>query len=177
MRGRFIAVLVTLSFMSCGKNEFDSGLDVDYDYGRELKHEMIVLGDRLENPYTTENMTKALQALYPTRSDRVDLKTTNLYVRFLPADQSQYDQLRSLGLDLMDHPMDYDIIVDGDWYHDPGVPDGDVTWQYAVVSRNFTFPDIRPEILDECSIAKNFLGCAVCHDLAVAKCNNSVCKC
>lgn len=103
-------------------------------------------------------MSKALQALYPTRADRVDMKTTNLYVRFLPADQSEYDRLRAMGLDLMDHPMDYDIVVDGDWYHDPGVPEGDVTWQYAVVPREFSFPDIRYEILDECYIAENDPG-------------------
>ena len=158
MRGKIALMLMAVLMTACSKDNFRTERGVDYSYGRNIPHDKIVLGDRLQNPYTTENMTKALQALYPTRSDRVDLKTTNLYVRFLPADQSQYDQLRSLGLDLMDHPMDYDIVVDGDWYHDPGVPDGDVTWQYAVVSRNFTFPDIRYEILDECYIAENDPG-------------------
>ena len=158
MRGRFIAVLVTLSFMSCGKNEFDSGLDVDYDYGRELKHEMIVLGDRLENPYTTENMTKAFKSLYPTKADRVDIKSTDLYVRFLPADEEEYDLLVDMGVEMIDHPMDYDIMVEGDWYHDPEIPEDQMTWQYAVVSPDFEFPSIRYELIDECYISEHDSG-------------------
>lgn len=158
MRGKIALVLMTVLMMACSKDGFRTERGLDYSYGRNIPHDKIVLGDRLQNPYTTENMTKALQSLYPTKADRVDVKTTNLYVRFLPADQSQYEELRSLGLELMDHPMDYDIVVDGDWYHDPDVPDGKVTWQYAVVSRDFVFPDIRHEILDECYIAENDPG-------------------
>ena len=48
MRGRLCAVMVALVSMSCSKENFDSGNSLDYSYGRELKHEMIVLGDRLE---------------------------------------------------------------------------------------------------------------------------------
>ena len=158
MRGRSVAVMLTLIIVSCSKNDYDSVPDVDYDYGRELKHEMIVLGDRLENPYTTENMTKALRSLYPTRADRVDLKSTDLYVRFLPADEAEYDLLMDLGIDLIDHPMDYDIAVEGDWYHDPEIPDGRMTWQYAVVSPDFEFPSIRYEIIDECYISEHDTG-------------------
>ena len=158
MRGKIALVLMAVLAMSCSKEGFRTERGLDYSYGRNIPHDKIVLGDRLQNPYTTENMTKALHSLYSTRADRVDVKTTDLYVRFLPSDQSQYDQLRSLGLDLMDHPMDYDIVVEGDWYHDPDVPAEDVTWQYAVVPRNFKFPEIRYEILDECYISENDPG-------------------
>ena len=158
MRGKIKLMLMAILALSCSKDGLRTERGLDYTYGRHIPHNQIVLGDRLQNPYTTENMAKALQSLYPTRADRVDVKTTNLYVRFLPDDQKQYDLLRSMGLDLMDHPMDYDILVDGDWYHDPDVPEGDVTWQYAVVPRNFSFPDIRYEVLDECYIAENDPG-------------------
>ena len=60
--------------------------------------------------------------------------------------------LESLGLELVDHPLDYAIAVEGDWYHDPDVPSGDVTWQYAVVPVDFQFPDIKYEIIDRCHI-------------------------
>ena len=158
MRGKIKLMLMAILALSCSKDGLRTERGLDYTYGRHIPHNQIVLGDRLQNPYTTENMAKALKSLYPTRADRVDVKTTNLYVRFLPDDQKQYDLLRSMGLDLMDHPMDYDILVDGDWYHDPDVPEGDVTWQYAVVPRNFSFPDIRYEVLDECYIAENDPG-------------------
>lgn len=146
---------MALMMMACSKEGPSSGRDLDFDYGKELSHEKIVLGERLENPYKTENITKALASLYPTKADRVDVKTTDLYVRFLPSDMAEYDTLVSLGLRLMDHPMDYDILVEGDWYHDPDIPEGEVTWQYAVVPAGFAFPDMKYEVIDECFIAEN----------------------
>lgn len=150
--------LLALAMMSCSKEGVGSDRNLNYEYGRNIPHDMIVLGDRLDNPYTTENMTKALNALYPTKADRVDVKTTNLYVRFLPSDEAEYEELKGMTSFLMDHPLDYDIAVEGDWYHDPDVPDGSVTWQYAVVPRDFKFPDIRYELIDECYIAENDPG-------------------
>jgi hypothetical protein len=85
----------------------------------------------------------------------VDLKTTDLYVRFLPSDMAEYDTLTALGIRLTDHPLDYEIVVEGDWYHDPGIPEENPTWQYAVVPTDFVFPDIKYEVIDECFIAEN----------------------
>ena len=155
MRGRFVVLAMTILSMSCSKEDVHSDRGIDYDYGRELSHEMIVLGDRLENPYKTENMINALKSLYPTKADRVDVQTTDLYVRFLPADEQEFQILEDAGLYLVDHPLDYDIRVEGDWYHDPVIPEGDMTWQYAVVSHDFKFPDVRYEIIDECFIAEH----------------------
>lgn len=118
-----------------------------------MSHGMIVLGDRLENPYTTENMQEAYMALYPTKS-RSDVKTSHLYVRFLPADEEEFDILTDSGLDLVDYPVDYEILVDGDYYHDPSVGEDSYTWQYAVVPADYEFPDVRYEILDECHITE-----------------------
>ena len=106
----------------------------------------------------TENVTKALQDLYPTKADRVEVKSTDLYVRFLPSDKEECDRLEAMGLELVDHPLDYEIAVDGDWYHDPSLPDEGTTWQYAVVPHDFTFPDVRYEIIDECHISENNAG-------------------
>lgn len=150
--------LLAFAVMSCSKDGHSPDRGVDYSYGRGLTHEMIVLGDRLENPYKTENITKALESLYPTKADRVDVRTTNLYVRFLPENEREYRYLESLGIVMTDHPLDYDILVEGDWYHDPEVPDGQVTWQYAVVPHDFDFPDIRHEVIDECHISENDPG-------------------
>ena len=155
MRGRITFIVLAFLAVSCAKESLGTGRGLDYTYGRELPHDKIVLGDRLENPYTTENMTKALQSLYPTKADRVDVKATHLYVRFLPRTEQEYDILNSLDLAMTDHPLDYDIVVEGDWYHDPAVPEGEVTWQYAVVPPDFEFPDIRYEIIDECYISEN----------------------
>ncbi len=158
MRGKLTLVLLTLVMMSCSKAGMRPERGLDYEYGRDIPHDMIVLGDRLENPYTTENITKALHSLYPTKADRLDVKATNLYVRFLPENDSEYELIKGKAPFLMDHPLDYDIVVEGDWYHDPEIPDGDVTWQYAVVPKDFRFPSVRYEVIDECYIAENDPG-------------------
>lgn len=155
MRGKIKLALMALVMMACSKEGPSAGRNLNYEYGKNLSHEKIVLGERLENPYKTVNITKALNALYPTKAGRVEVEATDLYVRFLPTNKEQYDLLLDMGLRLTDHPLDYDILVEGDWYHDPEVPEGDVTWQYAVVPVDFTFPDIRYEVIDECFIADN----------------------
>ena len=158
MRGQIKFILWGLLFVSCTKGGLDIGTGIDYNYGRGLTHDQIVLGKRLENPYKTENISRALQSLYPTKADRVDVRTTNLYVRFLPSDNAEYELLKSLGLELVDHPLDYDILVEGDWYHDPSLPNDNVTWQYAVVPHDFDFPAVRYEIIDECHISEESAG-------------------
>lgn len=147
--------LLTFLLLSCETEELRTNREEDINYGKDIPHDMIILGDRLENPYTTENMTKALSSVYPTKADRVELQTTDLYVRFLPVDEEECDLLESLGLELMDHPLDYDVLVEGDWYHDPEIPEEMVTWQYAVVPKDFKFPSVAYEIIDECFIAEN----------------------
>ena len=78
---------------------------------------------------------------------------THYYVRFLPANEKQYKILENEGYVLLDHPMDYEIVRDGDWYHDPEVPEGQITWQYAVVPADAFHPRfIRREILHACYI-------------------------
>lgn len=155
MKGKISLMLMALVMVSCSKDKVPSEYGIDYHYGRQLSHEKIVLGNRLENPYKTANITKALQELYPVKSDRVDVRTTDLYVRFLPKSESEYNLLKSMGLNLLDHPLDYEIVKEGDWYHDPEVPEGKMTWQYAVVPADFSFPDMEYEIIDECYLAEN----------------------
>ncbi len=140
---------------ACSKEE---GVQLDvqgsfYDDENETGHEMIVLGDKLDNPYVTTTVRSAFEALYPTKSRDV-VSTTDLYVRFLPEDEDQFSQLMDLGLEMLDHPMDYEIVEEGDYYHDPDIEEESITWQYAVVDKDFEFPEnITYEILDECFIS------------------------
>ena len=154
----FIAMTILpamLLLSSCDRGLVNEGADVLYKDDLPVEHGMMSLGEKLDDPYTVENMTRAYQALYPTKA-RTDIIASDLYVRFLPYTQEQYDYLESLGLELLDHPVDYRIVREGDWYHDPSVPEGDITWQYAVVPADFHFPaSIVHEILDECYIAEH----------------------
>ena len=126
------------------------------DVAGNTGHDMIVLGDRLDDPYTVENMTAALFSVYGTKADRVVLKATDYYVRFLPQGEDDYDRLAALGVSMIDHPVDYEIVREGDYYHDPEIEEGKITWQYAVVKKDFEFPsDIKYEVLDDCYLSDN----------------------
>ena len=64
-----------------------------------------------------------------------------------------------MGLTLLDHPVDFEIVREGDYYHDPEVDKDAITWQYAVVDKDFEFPaDIKYEILDKCYIPSEEAG-------------------
>ena len=66
------------------------------------------------------------------------------------------NRLTELGLELSDHPFDYQIVREGDYYHDPAIADEKITWQYAVAGKDVEFPeDIRCEILDRCYIPES----------------------
>ena len=144
----FAAVL-----LSC---ERDAATDTPEPGDPEVLHDEIILGEKLEDPYSVKNITKALEALYPTKAGAVSVSPTNLYVRFLPRDDNEMDTLLSLGIDVLDHPVEYRVVREGDWYHDPGIDEESITWQYAVVPTDFEFPSgIAYEVLDECYLAEN----------------------
>lgn len=134
----------------------EKGLDLqneDESGSSTVSHEMIVLGNKMEDPYSVSNVTKALNNLYPTKAGRVDVTPTDVYVRFLPKSEEEYQKLVAAGYEIMDHPLDYKIVRDGDYYHDPEVSDEEITWQYAVVPHGTVMPsDIEYEVLDDCFI-------------------------
>lgn len=149
----YLALL--LMVLSCTHEEVDDAIPDEYLFPDEVSHDMIVLGRKLEDPYAVDNVEAALKSAYPTKSF-VSLEPTDLYVRFLPETEDQYDRLLSMGLVFFDHPMDYEILKEGDYYHDPEVDEDHITWQYAVVPSHFVLPlGIRHEIIDRCYIPGN----------------------
>lgn len=146
---------ILFSVLSCTDDPF-SMENSDSSTAETVGHDMIELGMKLEDPYSVKNITKALEAVYPTRAGRTDVTPTDMYVRFLPASEEEYDRLVAEGYDLMDHPLDYQILKDGDYYHDPAVDEDRITWQYAVLPHETKLPEgIRCEILDDCYIPSN----------------------
>jgi hypothetical protein len=157
MRRFLLTLLLALPALACDPAErIPTDSTEDGDGVNEVSHEMIVLGDKLEDPYSVSNIEAAVRSVYPEKAGRVDIKATDVYVRFLPRNEEEYDALVNAGLVLMDHPLDYEIVRDGDYYHDPSLSESEITWQYAVVSPDFKYPDgIEYEVLDECYIAEN----------------------
>lgn len=156
MKKSLILPMLLMSAVSCSWLENDGGKGNGELSGSEVYHDMIVLGERLDDPYSVKNVEAALAETYPTKAGRIVVKATDLYVRFLPSSQEEYRRLEAAGLNLTDHPLDYKIVREGDYYHDPSLDEDEITWQYAVVRPDFRFPaGIRYEILDECYIAEN----------------------
>ncbi|MFQ6610653.1 MAG: hypothetical protein ACE5D7_07630 [Fidelibacterota bacterium] len=120
-----------------------------------LDDKLIVLGQKRNNPYSVANMTTAWNNLYDP--DYTELPATHLYVRFLPQDMEDlkilYDLEDSLNLDFDDYPLEYEILEDGDHYHDPSIPEDQPTWLYTVVAPDFVFPNIQYEILEQVILA------------------------
>ncbi|MBO4264133.1 MAG: hypothetical protein J5871_05590 [Bacteroidales bacterium] len=150
-----LLLICLLAAISCGKDTPET--ENRPDAGQHgITHGMIVLGDRLEDPYSVDHMSEALRSLYPTKTGLQRVVPTDYYVRFLPRTEEEYGRLLAAGLWLQDHPVDYRIVQEGDYYHDPAVPEGDYTWQYTVVPTDFAFPDGIPcEVLDECYLPEH----------------------
>lgn len=152
----YLPLLLIAMTLSCRPDDDPAGggsfyLDLD-----KLTHEQIVLGEKLQDPYALSAMQLSLANLYPTKSGVERLEPTDYYVRFLPEDDMQFTSLKLMGVQLLDHPLDYEILREGDYYHDPSLQEDDITWQYAVVGKDFQFPqDIRYEILEQCYIPDN----------------------
>lgn len=148
---KYFAVLLFLA--SCERVDVPSKPS---DEDTAVYHGMIELGEKLENPYTVENVTKAVESLYPETKGRVNIDPTDMYVRFLPRTQEEYQRIESSVTAILDHPVDYRIVREGDYYHDPAVPEGQITWQYAVVPSDYVAPaGIEYELIDQCYISEH----------------------
>ena len=83
---------------------------------------------------------------FPTMS----IELTHYYVKFIPNSELELEDLKSdTTLELFDYPLDYEVLEDGLYYHDPSLPDSAITYQYAVVPEDYNFPNIQNEILAE----------------------------
>lgn len=153
----FILIIFILPSLAACDGSFFNRFSENIDFeGNVIAHDMIVLGEQLEDPYSLDAMSSAFNSLYPTRAGRVELEATDYYIRFLPKNQDEYERLEQAGIMLLDHPMDYEILREGDYYHDPAIEEGNITWQYAVIPKGMLYPkDIEHEVLDACYIPEN----------------------
>ena len=156
MKRHFLIILTAVLACACTPDSRNAAFRIPGETGGESGHEQIILGRRLEDPYEVSNVTKALKSLYPTKAERAVIEATDKYVRFLPLDDSDMQKLLDAGVELLDHPMDFEILREGDYYHDPSIPDDRITWQYGVVPVGFEPPaGIMFEELHDCFLVEN----------------------
>jgi hypothetical protein len=123
--------------------------EIPYNEGRP-----IILGERGPNPYAVKMMGTAWEMLAAAGIRTVTeahVHATHYYVRFNPINDEQYEALHSdSSMWFSDIPIETEVLENGDYYHDPELPDSMPTYQYTAVPVNFRFPEgIRYEILDE----------------------------
>jgi len=142
--------LFVILFTSCYKenlNEDETKVEENVNY---IKEGSITLGKKLMNPYSLKNMQLAYNSLYKKKKlkESIVLSPTHYYIRFLPSDSFEYNLLKSdTNLVLFSYPLDYEI-SEGEQYHDPSLPNYQITWQYTKVPVNYCFPNIYYEVLD-----------------------------
>lgn len=92
-----------------------------------------------------------------SRVEDFDIETTELYVRFLPADSLELQTLLGDTSQIFwDYPLDFEVEFIGHYYHDPSIPDSLPTYQYTVVKPDFQFPEIEYQILAELFLPENY---------------------
>ena len=176
----YLLLLLSLLFAQCQKeatplpglvpNHSKEGPLIVDGNSNALKSATLVetqLDDPLPNPYTVANMTAAWNALYPDRPFP-KLPITDLYVRFEPKNLGELVQLEAAvaGFEfegnpvgdndpfLVDHPLDREVLVYGDYYVDPTVPSGEIPPYYGVVKPDFQVPTgMTYTILEELVLA------------------------
>lgn len=149
----FLAFLIAIS--SCQKDDILTEPITELEES-QFQEGMIQLGEKLENPYTVENMRKAYKNLTVNSNlksssiNESDIDISHYYVRFLPKSFEELEVLRKdTSFLLFDFPLDYEILEGGTYFHDPDLPDNSITWQYCAVHEDFVFPDIEYEVLAE----------------------------
>ena len=133
----------TLLFLCCGlllscQKEFVSlQSELPPASSQIITDGMTVLGQQFENPYSVENMRKALENLSPkTRAGitDMDIQPTHYYVKFHPRSAEELDILaQDSTIIWYEIPLDYEIEEYGGYYHDPTIPDSLPTYQYASI--------------------------------------------
>lgn len=144
--------LLLLLFTSC--NDGDE-LKMTMDSAETLNIEpegMMMLGEKLNNPYSVSNMILAYKALMPqTRSDINcdEISATHRYVKFIPKTEEELSLLKTDStLTLFQYPLDYEIIQYGS-YRDPNIPDSQPTPLYCSVPIDKELPaGVEAEILE-----------------------------
>lgn len=159
---RFLALtLIGIIFYSCQNDDnFEKeNLTSQTTEQEQIENpdKIIGLGKKLENPFTVSVMKQAYENLKAKNSNQfsksstndLTIETTDYYVRFLPKTDEEKEILQEQdSLTLFDMPLDYELEEGiAGAYHDPNIPEGDITWQYTTVPVDYQFKNIQYEIL------------------------------
>lgn len=170
----FLAIVLFLSVFSC-KDDFAEMQDEETfkqeNFAISAKvsnsnnmpdvHTKIVLGNKLDNPYSVVNMQSAFDYYNNNVSnsefDGREIAATHYYIKITPNTVEELEIINSLddesNIDtpvLHDHPVDYEVLQEGDYYVDPTNEEDLYHPIYTTIPVNYQLPDgINYEILEE----------------------------
>ena len=149
-------ICIVALFQSCKKcaempetiNQTTSTIDYKKTAGVAIE-----LGEKKKNAYSIESFMNAYLSLkkkeaqqrksennwssfLPDQQTMTQILVPNTkYLRVLPRNEDEYDALRDQNPTRVfyDFPIEYEITVQGNYYHDPSLPDTQITWQYVVL--------------------------------------------
>lgn len=141
---------------ACNFDEKPEGIDESLESIQDDRIQL-VLGEKLKNPFTLENMSEALSQLEVIHKNddkrlnctscELNLGPTHKYVKFMPQNLDQMVTLETSGYNLWDYPLDQEITTLGDYYHDPAVgPDG-ITYFYTLIPTNYAITINVPHVI------------------------------
>ncbi len=114
----------------------------------------MVLGMQLNNPYSVTNMLATYDSLDNagfTSENSFSVRLTHKYIKYYPANAEDFEDLvADTNLNFYDYPLDYQVLVQGNFYHDPSIADSLPTPQYVVVPNGYSYnTTVAHEVLDE----------------------------
>lgn len=112
--------------------------------GGDYQEGDIIIGQKLEDPYTIANMQQALAILNSkgiSSLNPINIRVTHKYIKFKPENEEQQALLiNKTDIQLFNHPLDYEIVQLGNRYHDPSVHIDKPTPLYASVPNDYALP-------------------------------------
>ena len=118
---------------------------------------LMKIGKQLQNPYSVDNMKKALASVETKdasgrfATENLEIVATHRYIKFSPKTEKELDILKNdHSIILYTFPLDYEILENGSSYVDPAVAADQPTYQYASIPVNKVLPEGVPyEVLAE----------------------------
>jgi len=138
-----------MMLFGCNKGE-EGGFTTATSGSKAARDESFRMGEKLNNPYTVENMLIAQDSLLAIGQlkEPINIYATHLYVQLFPSDSSDMNRiLADTTLHLFPYPLDYEIEGEGSFE----VQEGETPEVYTVVPVGYDFP-VDYKVIDECFI-------------------------
>lgn len=146
----YLYFLLLISFISCNKEEFIKDSQ-SQNCNELLEGKPIILGEKINNPYSIENMKKALELLNNNSLSKssIVIEPTHYYVKIIPKNFEQIFTLeKDTSIFFYNYPIDYQILEEGSYYLEN--PNDSLPNLYATIPVDYQFDkDINYEILDK----------------------------